>query len=50
LAKTYGAAMGYNAVYAIEIVLLLATVMALIPLVRGARVIQSSQPQYEVRQ
>jgi MFS transporter, BCD family, chlorophyll transporter len=32
--KTYGAAIGYNAVYAIEVALLIATLIALVPLTR----------------
>jgi MFS transporter, BCD family, chlorophyll transporter len=43
LSKTYGAAIGYNAVYSIEIILLLATLIALSPLIRGMRVIQPAQ-------
>jgi MFS transporter, BCD family, chlorophyll transporter len=44
LSKTYGEAIGYNAVYTIEIVLLLATLVALTPLMRGTRIMQPAQP------
>ena len=37
LSKTYGVAAGYNAVYVIEIVLLIATVAALVPLLKRSQ-------------
>jgi MFS transporter, BCD family, chlorophyll transporter len=46
-AKTLGPAMGYNAVYIIEIILLLATLTALIPMLRRIQTNSTLNPQLE---
>lgn len=44
LRQIYGPAAGYNAVYAIEIFLLIVTLIALIPLMRGVNFVSSANP------
>jgi BCD family chlorophyll transporter-like MFS transporter len=48
LNESYGAASGYNAVYAIEIILLIATLVAMIPLVQRSRSVARAQSQFRL--